>query len=120
MLHRRAALVDFRLEAVLAHAGRRTLSFSAFRLQADEGELPALLLVVEDRTAPRSTRPLHPGASSAPRRPRLTRSSPSCPPVPEAIRGRSHRLPCRHQVGLAERAPVELDGSRLKTSGQPS
>ncbi|WP_437745184.1 CheR family methyltransferase [Sorangium sp. So ce1504] len=52
VLHRRAALVDFRLEAVLAHAGRRTLSFSAFRLQADEGELPALLLVVEDRTAP--------------------------------------------------------------------
>jgi two-component system CheB/CheR fusion protein len=51
VLHRRAALVDFRLEAVLAHAGRRTLSFSAFRLQADEGELPALLLVVEDRTA---------------------------------------------------------------------
>ncbi|WP_437591906.1 CheR family methyltransferase [Sorangium sp. So ce1000] len=52
VLHRRAALVDFRLEAVLAHAGRRTLSFSAFRLQADQGELPALLLVVEDRTAP--------------------------------------------------------------------
>ncbi|XXX79729.1 CheR family methyltransferase [Sorangium sp. So ce134] len=50
VLRRSSALVDFRLEAVLAHAGRRTLSFSAFRLQADEGELPALLLVVEDRT----------------------------------------------------------------------
>ncbi|WP_437735965.1 CheR family methyltransferase [Sorangium sp. So ce1335] len=50
VLHRSAALVDLRFEAVHARAGRRTLSISAFRLQADEGELPALLLVVEDRT----------------------------------------------------------------------
>ncbi|WP_437959048.1 CheR family methyltransferase [Sorangium sp. So ce119] len=50
VLHRSASLVDFRFEAVLARVGRKTLSISAFRLQADEGELPALLLVVEDRT----------------------------------------------------------------------
>ncbi|WP_437280745.1 CheR family methyltransferase [Sorangium sp. So ce375] len=65
VLHRHAALVDFRLEAVLAHAGRRTLSFSAFRLQADEGELPALLLVVEDRTAAEVDQGAPPGARPA-------------------------------------------------------
>ncbi|WP_437319234.1 CheR family methyltransferase [Sorangium sp. So ce385] len=65
VLRRSAALVDFRVEAVLAHAGRRTLSFSAFRLQADEGELPALLLVVEDRTGPEKDEPPQAGLRPA-------------------------------------------------------
>ncbi|WP_438000249.1 CheR family methyltransferase [Sorangium sp. So ce185] len=65
VLRRSAALVDFRVEAALAHAGRRTLSLSAFRLQADEGELPALLLVVEDRTGPEEDEPPQAGLRPA-------------------------------------------------------
>ncbi|WP_437969653.1 CheR family methyltransferase [Sorangium sp. So ce260] len=65
VLRRSAALVDFRLETVLAHAGRRTLSFSAFRLEADEGELPALLLAVEDRTGPEKDETPPPGLRPA-------------------------------------------------------
>lgn len=65
VLHRSASLVDFRFDAVLARAGRKTLSLSAFRLQADEGELPALLLVVEDRTGAEKDEGAPPGLRPA-------------------------------------------------------
>ncbi|HTN83915.1 MAG TPA: CheR family methyltransferase, partial [Sorangium sp.] len=65
VLRRSASLVDLRVDAVLARAGRKTLSLSAFRLQADEGELPALLLVVEDRTGGEKDAGGPPGLRSA-------------------------------------------------------
>ncbi|XXT22234.1 CheR family methyltransferase [Sorangium sp. So ce429] len=65
VLQRSASLVDLRVDAVLARAGRKTLSLSAFRLQADEGELPALLLVVEDRTGGEKDDGAPPGLRSA-------------------------------------------------------
>ncbi|XYI00552.1 CheR family methyltransferase [Sorangium sp. So ce1128] len=65
VLRRSASLVDLRVDAVLARAGRKTLSLSAFRLQADEGELPALLLVVEDRTGGEKDESAPPGLRSA-------------------------------------------------------
>ncbi|AUX40836.1 chemotaxis protein CheR [Sorangium cellulosum] len=65
VLHRSAALVDFRFEALIAHAGRKTLSLSAFRLETGPGELPALLLVFDDRTGADKDESAPPGLQRA-------------------------------------------------------
>lgn len=50
VMHRGTPLVDFRLEAGLGRAGRKTLSLSAFRLQADEGDVSPVLIILDDMT----------------------------------------------------------------------